>query len=103
MSLIHKVIFPKISQLGRWNLDMNSSALLLQAIYLYSMTLLFQSFVLFMFVFPGALFLKQHLRKSGEPHIFPQFSSGAETPHIHTCAHMLMHTQRYAKGSKLGH
>lgn len=41
MSLIHKVIFPKISQLGRWNLDMNSSALLLQAIYLYTMTLLF--------------------------------------------------------------
>lgn len=41
MSLIHKVIFPKISELGRWNLDVNSSALLLQAVYLYTMTLLF--------------------------------------------------------------
>lgn len=97
MSLIHKVIFPKISQLGRWNPDMNSSALLLQAIYLHTMTLLFQSFVLFMFVSPGALFLKQHFSKSGEPHIFLKLVL-AQKHHtharVHTCSRTYTDMQR---------
>lgn len=49
--------------------------------------------------------LKRHLRKPGEPHIFPQFSSGTETPHIHACARMLMHIRRCkrAKVKTLNH